>query len=648
MKQILTLGLYLVALHALPKDVSTPKELFQALEKETADKIWNMPDAWRTNAPDRTTSLAWQNKRVDQWGMPLLKHYTELLKRYPNTEFIWQSKQSAHILWDHLQKLNKPEYQKYLDDWKTLWPGDNVIERNFYTQRLYKLANQFPDISDTEKIVRTLLVEYPMRREPYRALLSLARRKSVEAYETTQQKFLKSATTPEAIKAYLQGKTGKPRWEDEPYDYREQSERGNMEIDHYEIRYAQLSTYASWSLDRKEREETIAHALIAEFPDQIRSYNQLLFFAGKRGEDLNAMREWLMAFVKNSAPDAVKAELQNHYYDLYVHRPCDDNFWWAMDHKTTLSEPKAIQTWLEKYLPLWRTYLDAHADFIEGRLKCSDFESAKRDAIRLLTESVRMTADPQHQKDLQALTVKWLALPSWNEEERMNLRSIQLYAQEADVSAQMAIKLKFKYPPLAVYSPEVCEKVTRTLMKEFPKQANPYKTVLRLAERKGPLEQNLLQEILDSQAPVSIKKEVQNMIEQMRRVGQPLELKATTMDGRKIDVHWIKGKIILIDFWTTWCPHCLNEVPRVKNLYEKFHTQGFEVIGINLEDKQETLKLFLKESPTPWPQYWNKSWDDFGINGVPTFWLVDKKGIIRDVDASENLEQKIERLLAEP
>lgn len=152
-------------------------------------------------------------------------------------------------------------------------------------------------------------------------------------------------------------------------------------------------------------------------------------------------------------------------------------------------------------------------------------------------------------------------------------------------------------------------------MKEFPKQANPYKTVLRLAERKGPLEQNLLQEILDSQAPVSIKKEVQNMIEQMRRVGQPLELKATTMDGRKIDVHWIKGKIILIDFWTTWCPHCLNEVPRVKNLYEKFHTQGFEVIG---------------------------------INGVPTFWLVDKKGIIRDVDASENLEQKIERLLAEP
>ena len=647
MKHVLLFGLCLIALHALPKDAPSPKELFDALDKDAYEKFWKAPDEWRTNAPNETTRLAWHNKRVAQWGMPLLKRYTELLKRYPDTEFIWQPKQNAQWLWCDLQRLNKPEYQNYLDDWKTLWPGDNVIERLFYKSRLNELAKQFPDIADTEKIARTLRAEYPIRREPYRALLSLARRKSAEAYETTLQEILNNPTTPKTIKAYLQEKTGKPKWEDEPYDYFVEGEREYMEFDHYEIRYAQISS-SPLSVDWNAREEMTAHALIAEFPEQVRPYRQLLFFAGKRGEDLDAMRNWLIAFVKGPAPDTVKAELQDHYYDLYVHRPCYDNLWWALDRDNPPSTPIEIKNWLDKHLPLWRTYLESHADFIEGRLKCSKIGKAKADAIQLLTESLRMTADPQHQKDLKALNAKWLSLPIWNDEERMHLRSIQLYAQEADVSAQMAIKLKFKYPAPAVYPPEVCEKVTRTLMKEFPKQAEPYKTILRLAERKGPLERSLLQEILDSQSPASIKKKVQNTISQMDRVGQPLELKGTAMDGREIDVRPIKGKVVLIDFWTTWCPHCIDAEPRIRSLYEKFHAQGFEVIGMNLEDKQETLKTFLKDHPTPWAQYWNKSWDDFGINGVPTFWLVDKKGVVRDVDIWKDFEKEVEKLLAEP
>jgi thiol-disulfide isomerase/thioredoxin len=649
MKQVLTLLLCLAALHALPKDAPTTRELFQALDKEAQEKITEQPAEWRTNAPDQITFLAWHNARVEQSGMDILKRYTELFKRYPNTEFIiWQQKQSAYYLWNDLQRLKKPEYQKYLDDWKALWPGDNVIERQFYNIRRWELAKQFPDMADAEKIARNLRSEYPVRREPYRALLSLARRKSAEAYETTLQEILRNADTPETIKAYLQGKTGKATFEDEPYDYRGKMERGDMEIDHYEIRYAQLSACASPSMNQEEKEEKIARALITEFPNQTRSYGWLFFRAGKGGEDHGATRDWLVAFVKGPAPEAVKTELQENYHHLYVHLPCYDNFWWAMGQELTLSDPKAIKAWLDKYLPLWRAYLDAHTDFIEGRLKCSDMDSVKRDAIYLLTESLRMTADPQHQKDLKTLNVKWLGLPVWNEEERMKLRSIQLYAQEVDVSAQMAVKLKFKHPALAVYPTEVCEKVTRTLMKEFPKQAEPYENALILAERKGPLERTLLQEILDSQAPASIKKKVQNMIGQMNRVGQPLELKGTAVDGRNIDVQQMKGKVVLIDFWTTWCPHCINEEPLIKSLYDKSHEQGFEVIGVNLEDKQETLKTFLIDNPTPWPQYWNKSWAKFGINGVPTLWLVDRKGIVRDVNAREDLEQKVEKLLAEP
>jgi peroxiredoxin len=164
----------------------------------------------------------------------------------------------------------------------------------------------------------------------------------------------------------------------------------------------------------------------------------------------------------------------------------------------------------------------------------------------------------------------------------------------------------------------------------------------------APMERPLLQAILDSQAPTSVKETVQNVIDQMNRVGQPLELKGAAADGREIDVQQMKGNVVLIDFWATWCGSCLREAPRMKSLYEKCHERGFEIIGVSLDEKLETLKTFLEKNPTSWPQHWIKSWDVFGINSIPTLWLVDKKGIVRDVNARKDMEQKVERLLAEP
>lgn len=282
MKHVLSALLCLAALHALTEETSTPEALLRALDQEAHEKLWKRPDEWRKEHPGQKAVLAWHNARVEQWGMDILKRYTELFERYPNAEFIWQQKQSAKLLWTDLQSLKKPEYQKYLDEWKVRWPGDNVIERQFYTNRLRELAKQYPDKEDAEKIARALRAEFPVRREPYRALLSIARRKSQEAYAAELQDILKSAGTPETVKAYLQGKTGNAKREDEPYDYRGERERGDKEIDHYEIRDAQISSRHPESLNWLEREEKSARALIAEFPEQTRPYGTLHWLAGRR------------------------------------------------------------------------------------------------------------------------------------------------------------------------------------------------------------------------------------------------------------------------------------------------------------------------------------------------------------------------------
>ncbi len=134
---------------------------------------------------------------------------------------------------------------------------------------------------------------------------------------------------------------------------------------------------------------------------------------------------------------------------------------------------------------------------------------------------------------------------------------------------------------------------------------------------------------------------------------KPLELKFTAVDGREIDLSAMKGKVVLIDFWATWCPPCVAEIPTVVATYEKLHAKGFEIVGISLDDDKEKLLAMTKAKNMTWAQYFDgKAWEGempqkYGISSIPTMWLVNKKGMIVDTDAGTDLAAKVEKLLAE-
>ncbi len=136
----------------------------------------------------------------------------------------------------------------------------------------------------------------------------------------------------------------------------------------------------------------------------------------------------------------------------------------------------------------------------------------------------------------------------------------------------------------------------------------------------------------------------------------PKDFTVETISGKKVTLSKLKGKVVMIDFWATWCPPCRKEIPNLVKLYNANNKKGFEIIGISLDfkDKLQQVKDFMKEKGMKWEvSYSGKGWNTeisklYGVNSIPSVWLVDKKGVLRYFDIhGEELEAKILELIKE-
>jgi peroxiredoxin len=119
-------------------------------------------------------------------------------------------------------------------------------------------------------------------------------------------------------------------------------------------------------------------------------------------------------------------------------------------------------------------------------------------------------------------------------------------------------------------------------------------------------------------------------------VGRPFALEGPTLAGKQVSVADYRGKVVLIDFWATRCPPCVEELPNVLAAYEKYHGDGFEVLGVSLDTSRERLEKFVKQQNMPWPQVFfdeeeKRGWNspaarEHGVNAIPATFLLDREG----------------------
>ena len=131
------------------------------------------------------------------------------------------------------------------------------------------------------------------------------------------------------------------------------------------------------------------------------------------------------------------------------------------------------------------------------------------------------------------------------------------------------------------------------------------------------------------------------------------DFSAPTPDGNTLALSDVakNAKVLMIDFWASWCGPCRGEMPNVKEAYERFHGQGFEILGVSLDDDAAAWKKAIEELGMTWPQvsdlggWQSKPAGLYAVQAIPaTVFIKDGKIVARDV-RGEDLAPKIEELL---
>jgi thiol-disulfide isomerase/thioredoxin len=173
-------------------------------------------------------------------------------------------------------------------------------------------------------------------------------------------------------------------------------------------------------------------------------------------------------------------------------------------------------------------------------------------------------------------------------------------------------------------------------------------------DKKAAFEDRLIKDFPDSMYANMIK----GVRKQREAVGKPFDLPEfkDAISGATVSMTTLKGKVVVVDFWATWCGPCVAEMPNMKKLYAEYKDKGVEFVGVSLDQPEDAgglkaLKEFVAKNEIGWPQYYQgKGWESefsagWGVNSIPCVYIIDSQGKLFSTEARGKLEELIPELL---
>lgn len=172
--------------------------------------------------------------------------------------------------------------------------------------------------------------------------------------------------------------------------------------------------------------------------------------------------------------------------------------------------------------------------------------------------------------------------------------------------------------------------------------------VLANQTRQAELREQLLDQ-LGKHADDSEARRVLRMAGRHPDVGRPFNAELTRLDGSTLTLpNDLMGKVVVVDFWATWCGPCVGSLPHLKELYAKYNDRGVEFVGISLDRDRDALETMIRERELNWIQTFpgHEAADEYGVEAIPSVWVVGKDGKVVSDSARSDLEGVIRRALA--
>ncbi|HYG97954.1 MAG TPA: redoxin domain-containing protein [Terriglobales bacterium] len=122
------------------------------------------------------------------------------------------------------------------------------------------------------------------------------------------------------------------------------------------------------------------------------------------------------------------------------------------------------------------------------------------------------------------------------------------------------------------------------------------------------------------------------------------QFEATTLQGETVSLAALAGKVVVLDFWATWCPPCRASVPELKGLLKKYSREKLVLISISADKDEDTCRKFVAEKNMDWPQIFDADHvliDRFNVNAFPTYLVVDGEGVVKKKIAGMDPQQSV-------